>query len=53
MEDRAYIMVYDDGNLKKKKNFAIVPQIPSPKHRQIQEFCQNYHISAMKFSNFT
>jgi hypothetical protein len=33
--------------------FAIVPEIPSPKHREIQEFGQNCHISAMKFSNFT
>ena len=33
--------------------FAIVPEIPSPKHHEIQEFGQNYHISAMKFSNFT
>jgi hypothetical protein len=27
--------------------FAIVPEIPSPKHREIQEFCQNCHISAI------
>jgi hypothetical protein len=33
--------------------FAIVPEILSPQHRQIQEFGQNFHISAMKFSNFT
>jgi hypothetical protein len=33
--------------------FAIVPKIPSPKHLEIQEFGQNYHISAMKISNFT
>jgi hypothetical protein len=30
-----------------------VPKIPSPQHRKIQEFGQNCHISAMKFSNFT
>jgi hypothetical protein len=30
-----------------------VPEIPSPKHREIQEFGQNCHISAMKFSNLT
>jgi hypothetical protein len=30
-----------------------VPEIPSPKHRKIQEFGRNYHISAMKFSDFT
>jgi hypothetical protein len=30
-----------------------VPKIPSPKHRKIQEFGRNCHISAMKFSNFT
>jgi hypothetical protein len=33
--------------------FAIVPEIPSPKHHEIHEFGRNYHISAMKFSNFT
>jgi hypothetical protein len=33
--------------------FAIVPEIPSPKHHEIQQFGQNYHISAIKFSNFT
>jgi hypothetical protein len=33
--------------------FTIVPEIPSPKHYEIQEFDQNYHISAIKFSNFT
>jgi hypothetical protein len=33
--------------------FAIVPKIPSPKHCEIQEFGQNCHNSAMKFSNFT
>ena len=32
---------------------AIVPKTPSPQHREIQEFGQNCHISAMKFSNFT
>jgi hypothetical protein len=30
-----------------------VPEIPSPKLHKIQEFDPNYHISAMKFSNFT
>jgi hypothetical protein len=29
-----------------------VPEIPSPKHHEIQEFGQNCHISAMKFSNY-
>jgi hypothetical protein len=56
MEDRAYMMVYYwDG-----KFFWIfrhcagfVPEIPSPKHHEIYEFGRNYHISAMKFSNFT
>jgi hypothetical protein len=33
--------------------FAIVPEIPSPKHHETHEFGRNYHISAMKFSNFT
>jgi hypothetical protein len=32
--------------------FAIVLQIPSPKYHEIHEFGRNYHISAMKFSNF-
>jgi hypothetical protein len=32
---------------------AIVPEIPSPKHNEIQEFGQNDHISAIKLSNFT
>jgi hypothetical protein len=32
--------------------FAIVPKIPSPKKREIQEFGQICHISAMKFSIF-
>jgi hypothetical protein len=35
------------------KIFAIVLKIPSPKHHKIQEYGQNYRISAMKFSNFT
>jgi hypothetical protein len=30
-----------------------VPEIPSPKHHEIQAFGQNYHISTMKFSTFT
>ena len=33
--------------------FAIVPEIPSPKYHEIYEFGRKYHISAMKFSNFT
>jgi hypothetical protein len=33
--------------------FAILPKIPSPKHHEIQEFGQNCHISATKFSNST
>jgi hypothetical protein len=51
MENRAYIMVYGDGKF--FEFFAIVPEIPCPKHHEIQEFGQHYHISAMKFSNFT
>jgi hypothetical protein len=51
MKDRAYIMVYGGGKF--FKFFAIVPKIASPKHREIQEFGQNCHISAMKFSNLT
>jgi hypothetical protein len=31
---------------------AIVHEIPSPKHREIQEFCQNCHISAIIFIYF-
>ena len=34
------------------KFFAIVSEIPSPKHREIQEFCQNCHISAIIFIYF-
>jgi hypothetical protein len=30
--------------------FAIVPEIPSPKHHEIQEFANNYRISAMKIN---
>jgi hypothetical protein len=30
--------------------FVIVPEIPSPKHHEIQEFAENYHISAMKIN---
>jgi hypothetical protein len=30
--------------------FAFVPEIPSPKHHQIQEFANNYHISAIKIN---
>jgi hypothetical protein len=51
MEDRAYMMVYGDGKI--FEFFAIVLEIPSPKHQKIPEFGQNYHIYAMKFSNFT
>ena len=46
-KDRAYVMVYVDGIF--FNYFAIVPEIPSPKHREIQEFCQNCHISAIIF----
>jgi hypothetical protein len=44
-------MVYGDDNF--FEFFAIVPEIPSPKHQEIQEFGKNYHISAMELSNFT
>jgi hypothetical protein len=30
--------------------FAIVPDIPSPKYHEIQEFAENCHISAMKIN---
>jgi ABC-type anion transport system duplicated permease subunit len=30
--------------------FAIVREIPSPKHHEIQEFAKNYLISAMKIN---
>jgi hypothetical protein len=30
--------------------FTIVPEIPSPKHHEIQDFAKNYHISAMKIN---
>jgi hypothetical protein len=53
MENRAYMMVYGDGKFFFFEFFAIVPEIPSPKHHKIQECGQNYHISAMKISNFT
>jgi hypothetical protein len=52
MEDGAYKMVYGDGNFF-FKFFAFVLEIRSPEYHKIQEFDQNYHISAMKFSNFT
>jgi hypothetical protein len=42
MEDSAYMMVYGDGNF-----FWIF------RHYENQELGQIYHISAMKFSNFT
>jgi hypothetical protein len=51
MKDRAYVMVYIDGNFF-FKFFAIVPEIPSPKHHEIQEFCQNCHISGIIFIYF-
>jgi hypothetical protein len=38
------MIVYGDGIF----FFAIVPEIPNPKHHEIQEFAKNYHISAMK-----
>jgi hypothetical protein len=28
--------------------FTIMPEIPSPKHNEIQEFGEKYHISTMK-----
>jgi hypothetical protein len=49
MTDRAYMMVYGDGNFFLKFN-AIVPEIPTPKHHKIHEFDQNYHFSAMKIN---
>jgi hypothetical protein len=53
MEDKAYnMMVYGNGIFFFLFS-AIVPEIPNPKHHEIQELGQNYHISAMKFSNFT
>jgi hypothetical protein len=45
---RAYMMVYEDGKF--FEFFAIVPEIPSPKHHEIQEFAKNYHISDMKIN---
>jgi hypothetical protein len=33
-----------------KKKITIVPDIPSPKHHEIQEFGKNYHISTMKIN---
>ena len=45
------MIVYGDDNF--LKFFSIVPEIPGPKHHEIQEFGQNCHISAMKISNFT
>jgi hypothetical protein len=47
MKDRAYVMAYGDGNF--FLFFAIVPEIHCPKHREIQEFCQNCNISAIIF----
>jgi hypothetical protein len=48
MEYRAYMMVYENGKI--FELFAIVPEIPIPKHHEIQEFAKNYHISAMKIN---
>jgi hypothetical protein len=31
---------------------SIVPEIPGPKHHEIQEFAKNYHISAMKIKKY-
>jgi hypothetical protein len=39
MEDRAYMMV------KIFEFCALVPEILSPKHHEIQDFGQNYHTS--------
>ena len=47
MKDRAYMMVYGDGIF---LFYAIEQKIPSSKHHEIQEFGQNYHISAMKIN---
>jgi hypothetical protein len=52
MGDRTYIKVYGDGKFF-FLFFTIVPEIPCPQHREIQEFGQIFNISAMKFSNFT
>jgi hypothetical protein len=41
------MMVYGDGKIF-FEFFAIVPEIPCPKHHEIQEFAKNYHISTMK-----
>jgi hypothetical protein len=49
MEDRAYIMVYWDGNFF-FLFFAIVPENSSPKQYEIQEFAKNYRISAVKIN---
>jgi hypothetical protein len=43
------MMVYGDGTF--FLIFAIVPEIPSPKGHEIQEFGQNYHISAIRINN--
>jgi hypothetical protein len=43
MEERVYIIVYGDGDI---FFFAIVSEIPSPKHHEIQEFTKNYHIAS-------
>jgi hypothetical protein len=48
MKDRAYMMVYWNGDF--FLFFAIVPEIPSPKHHEIQELAKNYRISAMKIN---
>jgi hypothetical protein len=53
MENRANMRVYGGGNLFFFLFFAIVLEISSPKHHEIQEFGQTYHISTMKFSKFS
>jgi hypothetical protein len=45
MEDRANMMVYRVGKI--FEIFAFVLEIPSPKYHEIQEFGQNFHISAI------
>jgi hypothetical protein len=51
MDYKAYVMVYWDGDI--FEFFAIVPEIPNPTIREIQDCDQHYHISAMKFLIFT
>jgi hypothetical protein len=47
------MMDYGDGESPPLFFCANVPEILSPKHHEIQEFVQNYHISQIKFSIFT